>query len=354
MEIYELLSFIKEVGASDLHLSPNTEPIVRLDGKILRTELKALSPEDAHLLAYDIMSEAQKKRYEEEWEIDFSREFRGIGRFRINVFKGYFGDTLVMRSILDKCFSFRELRLPDVLKKLSLNDKGLILLTGPTGAGKSTTLNTVIDYINNECRRHIIMIEDPVEYVHTSNKSLINHREVGKDTRSFAKALRSSLREDPDVIVVGELRDLETMSLAISAAETGHLVFATIHTTNTSNTIDRIIDQFPSNQQRQIRLMVSESLVGIISQILLPKVDGGRVAAFEVMVGIPAVSNLIREEKTYQLQSILQTNSKLGMITMEQSVENLVNEGLITADAYRDAKAEYKKTLGNNFHNVHA
>lgn len=345
MEIYELLNFIRKIGASDLHLSPNHEPIVRVDGEVQRTDLPQLSAEDVHLLSYDIMNEEQKKRYEEEWELDFSRDFKGIGRFRINVFKGYFGDTVVMRAISEKCFTFEELRLPPILKKLALSPKGLILVTGPTGSGKSTTLNTIIDYINRQQRKHIILIEDPVEYIHESRLALINHREVGIDTHSFSKALRSSLREDPDVIVVGEMRDLETTALAISAAETGHLVFGTLHTVNSTKTIDRIIDQFPSSQQNQIRLMISETLIGVISQILLKKNNGGRVAAFEVMLGIPAVANLIREKKIYQLPSILQTNTRMGMVTLEQSIDKLVRTGIVSKDALLDVNSELSLAL---------
>lgn len=329
MEICELLNFVREMGASDLHLSPYSRPIVRIDGRIQRSNLSPLAPEDVHLLVYGIMTDAQRKLYEEELEIDFSCEFRGIGRFRVNVFKGYKGDTAVLRAISDKIYSFEDLGLPDVLKVLVLKEKGLILVTGPTGSGKSTTLNTLIDYINTHQHKHIITIEDPVEFEHTSKKSLINHRELGSNTHSFAKALRSALREDPDVIVVGEMRDLETTSLAITAAETGHLVFGTLHTINSTKTLDRIIDQFPADQQGQIRIMVSESILGIISQVLLRKKGEGRVAAFEVLIGTPAVANLIRENKSFQLQSVIQTSGKRGMITMEQSLLRLIKNGII-------------------------
>jgi len=275
------------------------------------------------------MNDEQRKNYEENLEVDFSSEFRGIGRYRVNIFKGYFGDTAVLRAISDEIFTFEELGLPNLLKDLISRDKGLILVTGPTGSGKTTTLSTLIDYINQTFRRHIITIEDPVEYIHKSKKSLINHRAVGTDTHSFKIALRSALREDPDIIVVGEMRDLETTALAITAAETGHIVFGTLHTVSATLTIERIIEQYPADQQSKIRLMISESILGVISQILLKKKDGGRIAAFEIMTGIPAVGNLIRESKTYQLPSILQTSSKQGMITMEQSVSNLYNAGII-------------------------
>lgn len=329
VEIYELLNFMREVNASDLHLSPNSPPIVRVDGDIRRAKLPALKPEEVHILVYDIMSEDQRKLYEEELEIDFSCDFYGMGRFRVNVFKGFYGDTAVLRAVSDRSYTFEELGLPEVLKNLVSREKGLILVTGPTGSGKSTTLTTLIDFINTHQRKHIITIEDPIEFVHISKKSLVNHREVGTDTHSFVRALRSALREDPDVIVVGEMRDLETTSLAVTAAETGHLVFGTLHTMNATKTLDRIIDQFPTDQQSQIRVMLSESILGVVSQILLRKREGGRIAAFEIMIGSPAVANLIREGKTYQLPSILQTSGKQGMVTMEQSLVRLYSEKLI-------------------------
>jgi len=342
MEIFDLLDFMRELEASDLHLSPNSRPIVRVNGKLKRCDLDVLAPEDVHILVYGIMTDQQRKVYEEEMEIDFSCEFKGLGRYRVNVFKGYLGDTAVLRSISEKSFSFEELGLPEVLKKLIVKDKGLILVTGPTGSGKSTTLNTLVGYINKNQHRHILTIEDPVEFIHKSDKSLVNHREVGKDTHSFARALRSALREDPDVIVVGEMRDLETTALAITAAETGHLVLGTLHTVNATKTVDRIIDQFSHEQQAQIRIMVSESIIGVISQILLPKNGGGRIAAFEVMIGSSAVANLIRENKTFQLQSVLQTAGEQGMITLNQSLKNLIKEGLIDAADASDYIVEKK------------
>ncbi len=342
MDMFELMNFVREVEASDLHISPHSPPIVRIDGELRRSKLKPLNPDNVHLLVYEIMNDEQRKRYEEELEIDFSCEIRGMGRFRVNIFKGHFGDTAVLRSVPEKLFSFEDLGLPKILKDMALRDKGLILVTGPTGSGKSTTLNTIVDYINTQRRKHIITVEDPIEFIHESKKALINHREVGVDTHSFAKALRSALREDPDVIVVGEMRDLETTSLAITASETGHLVFGTLHTVNATKTIDRIIDQFPPAQQNQIRLMISESLICVVSQVLLKKKGGGRVAAFEVMVGTPAVGNLIREEKTYQLQTVLQTSGKLGMVTMEQSLIKLYKDGLIEKNQVLGVAAEPK------------
>lgn len=329
IQIYELLNFMRSADASDLHLNSNSPPILRVNGELRRTELPALLPEEVHTLIYDIMNDEQRRLYEEELELDFSFEVKGMGRFRVNVFQELYGDSAVLRSVSTKTFTFEELGLPPILKELVSKEKGLILVTGPTGSGKSTTLNTMINYINSHMRKHIITIEDPVEFIHTSKKSLIRHREVGSNTKSFARALRSALREDPDVIVVGEMRDLETTSLAITAAETGHLVFGTLHTINATKTLDRIIDQFPSTQQSQIRVMLSESIVGVVSQVLLKKQGGGRVAAFEILIGTSAVGNLIRESKTFQLPSIIQTGAKIGMKTMEQSLAKLVNEGLV-------------------------
>ncbi len=326
MEIYELLNFMREVGASDLHLSPYSAPIVRVDGEMRKSKLETLLPEEVHMLIYDIMNDEQRRKYEEDMETDFTADFETMGRFRVNVFKSMNGDTAVLRAVTAKVFSFEDLNLPDVLKDVVSKKKGLVLVTGPTGSGKSTTLNTLVDYINMHYRKHIISIEDPIEFVHESKKSLVNHREIGTNTHSFANALRNALREDPDVIVVGEMRDLETTALAVTAAETGHLVFGTLHTMNATKTLDRIIDQFPTTQQSQIRVQLSESLLAVVSQLLLKKRSGGRIAAFEIMIGTPAVSNLIRENKTFQLPSILQTGSKQGMITMEQSLMNLLSK----------------------------
>lgn len=348
VEIYDLLHFLREIGASDLHLSPFSAPSVRVDGEIRRADLPSLLPDEVHILVYDLMSDEQKKVYEDELEIDFATEVRGIGRFRVNVFKEYHGDAAVFRAISDRVYTFEELGLPDVLKKLATREKGLILVTGPTGSGKTTTLNTVIDFINAHQRKHVITIEDPVEFIQTNKLSLIDHREVGANTHSFARALRSALREDPDVIVVGEMRDLETTSLAITAAETGHLVFGTLHTVNATKSLDRIIDQYPAERQAQIRVMLSESVVGVVSQILLKKKGGGRVAAFEVLIGTPAIANLIREDKTYQLASVLQTSARLGMVTMEASILKLVKDGLIEKEVALRAipeSAELAKAL---------
>ena len=319
----------REQGASDLHLSPNSPPIVRVDGIMRRTKLPELSPEDVHILVYNLMTDEDRKRFEEELELDFAYEYAGVGRYRVNVFKGLHGDTAVLRAVTDKLFTFTELGLPEVTKDLIVREKGLILVTGPTGSGKSTSLNTMIDFINQSARRHIITIEDPVEFVHESKLSLVNQREVGANTKSFSRALRSALREDPDVIVVGEMRDLETTSLAITAAETGHLVFGTLHTMSAAKTIDRIIDQYPADRQSQIRTMLAESILGVVSQVLLPKLGGGRIAAYEIMIGTPAVRNHIREGKTYQIPSVQQTSGKLGMITMGQSLLSLIESASI-------------------------
>ncbi len=348
VEIYDLLSFMRKADASDLHLSANSPPILRVDGELRKTELPILLPEDVHTLIYDIMNDEQRRIYEEELELDFSVEIKAMGRYRVNVFKELYGDSAVFRSVSKKVYSFNELGLPSVLKDLVFHEKGLILVTGPTGSGKSTTLNTLIDYINVNKRKHIITVEDPVEFIHDSKKSLIRHREIGSNTKSFTRALRSALREDPDVIVVGEMRDLETTSLAITAAETGHLVFGTLHTVNATKTLDRVIDQFPSTQQTQIRVMLSESILGIISQVLLKKKSGGRVAAFEILIGTGAVANLIRENKTFQLPSILQTGANIGMTTMEQSLLQLIKDKEIDPrDALEvvDDANEFKKLI---------
>ncbi|NQV14463.1 type IV pilus twitching motility protein PilT [bacterium] len=339
MEILDLLHFIRQSGASDLHLHPFSRPIVRVDGEIRNTDLPPMQPEDLHLLIYGIMTENQRKTFEEDLELDFAADYKGIGRFRVNVFKSIHGDSAVLRAINEKVYSFEDLGLPDVLKDMAHKDKGLFLVTGPTGSGKSTTLNTIIDYINRTRKKHIITIEDPVEFTHESQQSLITQREVGTSTHGFAQALRSALREDPDIIVVGEMRDPETTALAVTAAETGHLVFGTLHTVNTTKTLDRIIDQFPANQQDQIRIMISDTIVTILSQMLLKKTDGGRVAAFEVLIGTAAVANLIREAKTFQLRSILQMGAAIGMVTLEQSLANLVKSNEVSIEAARQVAA---------------
>ena len=330
MEIYDLLSFASKGGASDLHLSAGSPPIIRLHGQMKKMDVPALSREEVHRLIYDLMNDDQRRHFEENLELDFSRELKGVGRFRINVFSDYRGECAAFRTIDPEILSFEALHLPDVLKELALLEMGLVLVTGPTGSGKSTTLAAMIDFINTSLEKHIITVEDPIEYLHTSKKSLVNQRELGENTHSFSNALRAALREDPDVILVGEMRDLETTSLAITAAETGHLVFSTLHTMGAAKTVDRIVDQYPANQQAQVRTILAESIAGVVSQILLRRKDGkGRVAAFEIMVATPGIRNMIREEKTFQLDSALQTGGAQGMQTMDQSLAGLVKDNVV-------------------------
>jgi len=333
-DIFSLLSFAVKSGASDLHLSAGSPPIVRVHGSIQRTKMDALSKDELHTLIYDVMDDEQRKNFEKDWELDFSRQIKGIGRFRINVYRDLLGEAAVFRVIPQSIRTIQELGLPQIIQSITKQEKGLILVTGPTGSGKSTTLAAMLDYINTHMQRHIITIEDPIENVFKSKLSLVNQREVGTHTTSFSTALRSALREDPDVIVVGEMRDLETTSLAITAAETGHLVFGTLHTMSASKTIDRVIDQFPPDRQSQIRTMLSESLTAIISQNLLPTAEGkGRVAAFEIMLGTSGIRNLIRENKTYQILSAIQTGGAVGMTTMDMSLIRLGKAKLISNDA---------------------
>lgn len=337
VDILELLKFTNSSGASDLHLNAGAPPMVRVNGVMKKIDVPDLLPEDIHRLIYDIMTDQERKRFEENWELDFSREIGSIGRFRVNVYYQNDGKAAVFRTIPSKILTMEDLHLPDVVEKLCYLEKGLVLVTGPTGSGKSTTLAAMVDHINSTRKSHIITIEDPIEFVHKSRTCLISQREVGRDTKSFTNALRSALREDPDVILVGEMRDLETISLAISAAETGHLVFGTLHTNSVAKTVDRIVDVFPTNQQEQIRSMFADSIEGIISQILLRRKEGkGRVAALEILVGTNAIRSLIRENKTYQVQSALQTGSSLGMCTMEQALRKLIQDGAITRESAQE------------------
>ncbi|MCB5265130.1 MAG: type IV pilus twitching motility protein PilT [Candidatus Cloacimonetes bacterium] len=325
MTIHELLRFTAEAGASDLHVAAGSHPMVRVNGKMKRLNLPVLSPEDVENLVYGVMNEVQQELFRKNLEIDFSTKLSTDVRFRVNAYHQINGISAAFRVIPNEIMSYEELRLPEVLKRLTRKEKGLILVTGPTGSGKSTTLATMIDSINDNRFCHIITVEDPIEFVHRSKNSLINQRELGHDTWSFTAALRSALRQDPDVILVGEMRDLETVSLALTAAETGHLVFATLHTGSCTKSIDRVIDMFPKEQQQQVRSMLSESLEAVISQTLLPTKDGkGRVPAVEIMLANAAVRNLIREEKTYQIPSIIQSSTKEGMQTKDQSLYNLV------------------------------
>ncbi|QCZ92742.1 type IV pilus twitching motility protein PilT [Salinimonas iocasae] len=337
MDITELLAFSVKNNASDLHLSAGLPPIIRVDGQMRRLNIPELDHKQVHSLIYEIMNDAQRKEYEENLEVDFSFEVKDLSRFRVNAFVQNRGAAAVLRTIPSRVLSLDELGAPDIFKQIIDQPTGLVLVTGATGSGKSTTLAAMIDHINNFKRDHILTIEDPIEFVHENKLSLINQREVHRDTRSFNNALRSALREDPDVILVGELRDLETIRLAMSAAETGHLVFGTLHTNSAPKTIDRIIDVFPAEEKSMIRSMLSESLRAVISQTLLQKAGGGRIAAHEIMLGVPAIRNLIREDKVPQMYSVIQTGQAQGMQTMEQCLQRLVAKGLVSQ---QDASAK--------------
>ncbi|CAI3800671.1 type IV pilus twitching motility protein PilT [Rheinheimera sp. MM224] len=346
MDITELLAFSVQHKASDLHLSAGVPPLIRVDGDVRRLNIPALDHKAVHSLVYDIMNDRQRKEYEEKLESDFSFEVPGLARFRVNAFVQNRGAAAVFRTIPSDVLSLEDLNAPEVFRSISDNPRGLVLVTGPTGSGKSTTLAAMIDYINTTKNHHILTIEDPIEFVHQNKLSLINQREVHRDTHSFSNALRSALREDPDVILVGELRDLETIRLAMTAAETGHLVFGTLHTTSAPKTIDRIIDVFPGEEKAMVRSMLSESLRAVISQTLLKKNGGGRVAAHEIMLGVPAIRNLIREDKIAQMYSVIQTGASHGMQTMDQCLINLVNRGTINQkDAL--AKAQDKNSFNS-------
>jgi len=337
MDITELLLLTKKNDASDLHLSSNHPPAMRVSGEIVILNEAVLSPEEVKGMLYSIMTERQRADYERELELDFAIQLGDDLRFRVNVFNTTNGAAAAFRNIPTEILTLEDLNMPAILKRMVALRKGLILLTGPTGSGKSTTLAAMIDYINKNMGRHIITIEDPVEFIHRSDKSLINQRELGSHTTSFAKALRSALREDPDVILVGEMRDLETIQLALTAAETGHLVLGTLHTSSAAKTVDRIIDAFPASDKSLIMSMLSTSLEAVISQVLIKKKDGtGRVASLEILLGTPAVRNLIREGKLPQIYSLMQVGSKVGMRTMKDSVYALFEKGIITME---DAKS---------------
>ena len=345
VSIPTLLKFAVAQGASDLHLSAGESPMLRVDGEMFRIDVPALSGEATHKLIFDVMNDAQRRTFQEKLEVDFAFTLDAERRFRVNVFSQNRGEGAVFRTIPNKIPRFEELGLPPILRELCEEEKGLVLVTGPTGSGKSTTLASMIDYLNETMAGHILTLEDPIEFVHTSKRSLVNQREVGSQTRSFNAALRSALREDPDVILVGELRDLETISLALTAAETGHLVFATVHTSSAAKTVDRLVDVFPAAQQAQVRQMVSESLLGVCTQMLMHKVGGGRAAALEILVGTPAVRNLIREGKTHQIPSAMQVGAKAGMQTMEAAVMDLVTRGVVTVDEARKRVPELEHVL---------
>ena len=333
--IDDLFRLMVEQKASDLHLTSGAPPFLRLHGNMSPLNYRQLSNQDVQALIFEILTEKQKKAFVEKWELDFAYVVEGLGRFRCNVFMQRKGLGAVFRTIPEKIKTASELNLPQSIVDLTDTDRGLILVTGPTGSGKSTTLAAMIQHINSTRESHILTVEDPIEFVHPNLKSLVNQREVGSHTKTFSNALKAALREDPDIILVGELRDLETISLALTAAETGHLVFATLHTSSAAKTIDRIIDVFPPGQQGQIRTMLADSIRGIVAQSLFTRADGqGRVAAFEIMKGTKAIANLIRENKIYQIPTIIQTGAQHGMVLYEKYVDDLVKKGLVTmADA---------------------
>jgi twitching motility protein PilT len=338
--IDDIFKIIKEQGASDLHMSSGRPPMVRLGHELVAVDYDELTPDLNRKLLYELMTPDQVTHFEKNREIDFGYEIPGVTRLRCNIFDQKNGIAAVFRLIPTTILTAAQLNLPEAILRFCEVPRGLVVVTGSTGSGKSTTLAAMINHINEQHARHILTVEDPIEFVHPTRRSLINQREVGSHTRSFSSALKSALREDPDIILVGEMRDLETIQLAITAAETGHLVFGTLHTNSAAGTVDRIIDVFPTDQQQQIRVMLSESLKGVVAQRLLPKKGGkGRCAAFEILVGTPAVANLIREGKTFQLESMLQTGRRDGMISLDQSLMDLIQAGVLdAAEATRHSK----------------
>lgn len=335
VDIAQLLTFSVKNNASDLHLSAGVPPMIRVDGDIKRVNMPALTHKDVHSMIYDIMNDRQRKDFEEFLETDFSFEIPKLARFRVNAFNQARGAGAVFRTIPSEILTLEDLMCPPIFKDIAMFPRGLVLVTGPTGSGKSTTLAAMVDYINDNKPDHILTIEDPIEFVHESKRSLINQREVHRDTLGFSEALRSALREDPDVILIGEMRDLETIRLALTAAETGHLVFGTLHTSSAAKTIDRIVDVFPAAEKEMVRSMLSESLRAVISQSLLKRVGGGRVAAHEIMIGNAAIRNLIREGKIAQMYSAIQTGQAAGMQTLDQNLADMLAKGIITKEEAR-------------------
>lgn len=338
-QVHDILIEAKEKGASDVHLNIGIPPVFRLNGKLTKTQFPVLTPEDVHQMIYNLLNEQQKKDFEKDRQLDFAFEIKDISRFRINIFRHRLGEAAAIRLIPTAIKTISELGLPDVIATLAEKDKGIILVTGPTGSGKSTTLAAFIDMINTNRYEHIISIEDPIEYIHCHKNCIVSQREIGEHADSFASALRVALREDPDVILVGEMRDLETVSIALNAAETGHLVFSTLHTNSAAETIERIINVFPAHQQAQARLQVAGTIEAVIAQTLIPTADGqGRIAAIELMLATPAIRNMIRDEKIPQIPSTIQISRKLGMQSLDQSLKDLLMEGKITQeDAIRKA-----------------
>ncbi len=345
MDITELLAFSVKNKASDLHLSSGLPPMIRVNGDVRRINLPPMEHKDVHAMVYDIMNDGQRKQYEETWECDFSFAIPNLARFRVNAFNQNRGAGAVFRTIPSKVLTLEALNCPKSFQDISDQARGIVLVTGPTGSGKSTTLAAMIDYVNENKHAHILTVEDPIEFVHESKRCLINQREVHRDTMSFNNALRAALREDPDVILVGEMRDLETIRLALTAAETGHLVFGTLHTSSAAKTIDRIVDVFPAAEKDMVRSMLSESLRAVISQTLLKTKDGqGRVAAHEIMIGTPAIRNLIRENKIAQMYSAIQTSQAAGMQTLDQCLADLVRRNIVSA-----AEARIRAQNKDNF-----
>lgn len=335
MDLNELLAFGKDEGASDLHLSSGLAPMIRVDGDLRRVELPALEHRDVHALVSRIMNDRQLGDYEASGACDFSFEIPGLARFRVNAFNHHRGAGGVFRTIPSRVPDMEELGMGEIFRKIAETPRGMVLVTGATGSGKSTSLAAMLDHINRTRCQHILTIEDPIEFVHQPRKCLVNQRQVHRDTAGFGEALRSALREDPDVILVGELRDLETIRLALEAAETGHMVFATLHTSSAARTLDRMIDVFPAMEQAMVRSMLSESLTAVISQILLKKPQGGRVAVHEIMICTPAIRNLVRENKVAQIYSAIQTGGHLGMQTLDQCLAKLVEQGLVSKESAR-------------------